>query len=110
MNQFVTLTEAKAIAKTLGDIGGGVLPYRADVAAEAMPPNVEEIDESSGIYVPMYSGPFATPQDGEREFYHFRFHNGADGFNAGLIKRTMEYSPTRWPLMIATEVAAAKRR
>jgi hypothetical protein len=110
MTQFVTLAEAKNIAKALGDIGGGILPYRADVAAEAMPPDVEEIDQASGIYIPMYNGPFATPKDGEREFYHFRFRNGADGFNAGLVKRTMEYSPTRWPLMIATEVAASKRR
>ena len=93
--QFVTLAEAQDVAKLLGAIGGGVRPYKADD------------NEESGIYIPEYSGPFATPEDGERKFYHFRFVNGAEGFNAGLVKRTMEYAPTRWPLMIATEVKSA---
>lgn len=93
--QFVTLDEAKKLAKELATIGGGVLPYNP------------EDPERSGIYIADYTGPFATPEDGERKFFHFRFRNGASGFNAGLVKRTMEYSPTRWPLMIATEVNAA---
>lgn len=96
--QFVTLEEARKTAKALGDIGGGVLPYNADDP------------EVSGIYIPEYIGPFATPDMGERQFYHFRFRNGADGFNAGLVKGTMDYAPTRWPLMIALEVNAAGRR
>lgn len=96
-SQFVTLEDAKKIANELGSIGGGVMPFNADDP------------ESSGIYIADYVGPFATPEAGERKFYHFRFRNGADGFNAGLVKRTMEYAPTRWPLMIATEVNAAAR-
>ncbi len=96
-SQFVTLEEAKRIATALGTIGGGVLPYKAD------------IPEESGIYIPEYYGPFATPVDGEKKFYHLRFRNGADGFNAGLVKATMEYSPTRWPLMVATEVNASAK-
>jgi hypothetical protein len=95
--QFLTLAEAKKVAKDIGDIGGGVLPCSDD-------------PETSGIYIPEYNGPFATPQDGDRKFYHLRFRNGAEGFNAGLVKRTMEYAPTRWPLMLATEVNAAARR
>jgi hypothetical protein len=95
--QFVTLAEAMDIAKQLGAIGGGVLPYNADDS------------EASGIYIPEYSGPFATPEDGERKFYHLRFRNGAEGFNAGLVKGTMAYAPTRWPVMIATEVKSAGR-
>ena len=98
MSQFVTLEDAKKIAKALGEIGGGVAPYNADLPDE------------SGIYIPDYVGPFATPQEGGRKFYHLRFRNGAEGFNCGLVKATMEYSPTRWPLMIATEVNAAGRR
>lgn len=95
MTQFTTLEEAKRIARELGAIGGGVLPYDAND------------NERSGIYIAEYYGPFATPQEGEKKFYHFRFRNGAEGFNAGLVKRTMEYAPTRWPLMLATEVNAA---
>ncbi len=95
--QFVTLETAKQVAKELSMIGGGVLPYDANDP------------ETSGIYIPEYIGPFATPEEGDRKFYHFRFRNGADGFNAGLVKRTMELFPTRWPLMVGTEVAAARR-
>lgn len=96
--QFTTLDEAKAIVKQLGCIGGGVPPY-------------DPIDfERSGIYIPEYTvGPFQTPQDGDRKFYHIRFSNGVDGFNAGLIKGTMAIFPTRWPAMISTEVDAAGR-
>jgi hypothetical protein len=110
MSQFVTLETAKEIAKKLGDIGGGVLPYKPEFAVEAMPPDPSEINESSGIYIPEYAGPFATPQDGNSKFYHFRFRNGADGINAGLVLGTMHYAPTRWPIMIAQEVNAAKKR
>lgn len=112
MSQFVTLEEAKRIAKILTDdgIGGGVLPYRADRVEETVPMQAEDFRDSSGIYIPTYIGPFATPRDGdEKRFYHLRFRNGADGFNIGLVKRTMEYAPTRWPMMIAAEVAAEAR-
>lgn len=96
MSQFVTLDEAKRLAKELGMIGGGVLPYN------------EYDSELSGIYIPEYAGPFGTPEMGDKKFYHFRFRNGASGFNAGLVKRTMEYAPTGWPAMIAAEVNAGR--
>jgi hypothetical protein len=109
--QFVTLDAAKKIAEQLGTIGGGVLPYKSDAAIENNPPDREDIDLSSGIYVPAYfAGPFPTPQAGDAKFYHFRFRNGADGFNAGLIAETMRFAPSRWPLMIALEVNAAGKR
>ncbi len=99
MSQYTTIEEAKSLAKALGDIGGGVLPYI---------PAAQDRDNKSGIYIPEYlSGPFMTPSDGKRKFYHFRFKNGGDGFNAGLIKATMAFAPTRWPVMIALEVNAA---
>jgi hypothetical protein len=84
-NQLATLDEAKAIAAKLGSIGGGV----------------------ADIYIPEYFGPFAAPEQGDRKFYHFKFKNGADGFNVGLIRTTMQYSPSRWLMMIATEVNTA---
>jgi hypothetical protein len=81
-NQLATLDEAKQIAAKLGAIGGGV----------------------SDTYIPDYFGPYAAPENGGSKFYHFRFHNGAEGFNVGLVRTTMQYFPSRWPLMIATEV------
>lgn len=81
-NQLSTIDEAKAIAAKLGGIGGGV----------------------SDIYIPEFVGPYATPGNGDAKFYHLRFHNGAEGFNAGLIRTTMQFFPSRWPLMISTEV------
>jgi hypothetical protein len=85
-NQFTTLDEAQSIAKQIGAaIGGGV----------------------ETVYIPTYGGPYVTPEIGESKFYHFRFHNGADGFNAGLIRQSMKFSPSRWPLMLAVEVQAA---
>jgi hypothetical protein len=83
-NQFATIDEAKAIAAKLGVIGGGV----------------------ADTYIPEYLGPYSTPENGPAKFYHFRFHNGAAGFNVGLIRTTMMYYPSSWPLMIATEVNA----
>lgn len=86
-NQLATLDEAKAIAAKLANIGGGI----------------------KDIYIPEYTGPFATPQIGDSKFYHFRFYNGAEGFNAGLVRSFMNAYPTSWPNMIATEVARCAR-
>lgn len=97
--QYTTLDEAKKLAKEIGEIGGGVRRY------------IQDDNDNSGIYIPEYvGGPFQTPSDGDRKFFHFRFENGADGFNGGLIKATMAYFPTRWPLMLALEVEAAKKQ
>ena len=87
-NQLATLLEAQEIAKQLSAIGGGVVD----------------------TYVPEYEGPFAPPENGPAKFLHFRFANGADGFNVGLIRAFMQYSPLRWPAMIGTEVEAARKR
>jgi hypothetical protein len=107
MSQFVTLDEAKAVAAQLTDIGGGVLPYNPNTEIDMYPPGQNDDPQRSGIYIPAYTtGPFATPQQGDSKFYHFRFENGAEGFNVGLIKATMAFSPTRWPLMLALEVNA----
>jgi hypothetical protein len=111
MSQFVTLEEAKRLAKELGTIGGGVLPHNPNTEQEQpVMWGMEDFTDPnlSGIYIPSYAGPFGTPEQGAKKFYHFRFRNGANGFNAGLVKRTMEYAPTRWPAMIATEVNAGR--
>jgi hypothetical protein len=83
-NQLATIEEAKSIATRLGSIGGGI----------------------ADIYIPEYMGPYSAPENGTAKFYHFRFRNGADGFNVGLVRTTMQYFPSRWPIMISTEVNA----
>ena len=87
-NQLATPQEAQEIARQLGTIGGGVVD----------------------TYVPEYEGPFVPPENGPSKFLHFRFANGAEGFNVGLIRAFMQYSPMRWPMMITTEVEAARKR
>jgi hypothetical protein len=106
-SQFVTLDDAKSIAAQLGDIGGGVMPYNSNTELETAPPLQDEDPNRSGIYIPVYAQ-FQTPEQGDHKFYHFRFRNGAEGFNAGLVKTFMQIFPTRWPLMIGTEVNASK--
>lgn len=86
-NQLATSEEAQQIATALGSIGGGVVE----------------------TYIPEYGGPYVVPENGPSKFYHFRFANGAEGFNVGLIRAFMQYSPMRWPMMIATEVEAARK-
>jgi len=83
-NQLSTIEEAKAIAAKLGAIGNGI----------------------ADIYIPEYLGPYAPPENGTAKFHHFKFRNGADGFNVGLVRSTMKFFPTSWPLMIALEVNA----
>lgn len=92
--QLATLDEAKAIATQLATIGGGIKPITDDPA-------------TSGIYLPQYGGPYAAPEDGDSKFYFFRFENGADGFNVGLVRTTMQVFPSRWLMMVSTEVNAA---
>lgn len=84
-NQLATWEQARVTAEKLmvGPIvvGGGVRPETSD-------------PKTSGIYLPEWSsgpGGFAQPHytdpvTGEKYFHlHFRFRNGADGMNVGLI-------------------------
>jgi hypothetical protein len=107
MSQFTTLAEAQAIAAQIDpSIGGGVMPYNPNTVMEMNPPGQDTDPKRSGIYIPVYvAGPFATPQADGRSFYHLRFWNGAEGINAGLLKSEMTLFPTRWPLMLALDVA-----
>jgi len=82
--QLTTMEEAKETALRLATIGGGV----------------------ADIYIPEYFGPYTAPEDDLSKFYHFRFRNGADGHNVGLVRMTMQNFPTSWPNMIALEVNA----
>ena len=87
-NQLATLPEAQDIARDLVNIGGGVVD----------------------IYIPEYLGPYRPPEIGDAKFYHFKFANGADGFNAGLIRTMRRMFPTSWPSNVALEVERSAKR
>lgn len=89
--QLATLDQAKELAAQINatkfangtpegvQIGGGILPY-------------SETNAQSGIYLPDWltntgsEPPSETNPEGQREFYyHFRFRNGVEGVNVGLI-------------------------
>ena len=81
-NQLSTMDEAKAIALLLGSAGNGV----------------------KDVYIPEYQGPWAAPELGDSKFYHFRFNDGAEGFNVGLIRALIKQCPTTWLNMVITEI------
>jgi hypothetical protein len=85
MSQFVSDKELEVIKAKMAEIG-----Y----------PAVE-------TYIPEYQV-LATPVDGEKKFWHFAFKTKRDkvvrGFNAGLIKMFMQYSPTGWPELIINDI------
>lgn len=86
-NQLATFEEAVQIKATLGALGGGV----------------------TNIYVPDYSV-FSAPKDGNRQFLHFDFANGAKGLNVGLIRETIKRNPFTWPAMLALDISQMVRK
>jgi hypothetical protein len=92
--QLATWDEARHLALTLSSgalvVGGGVRPETQDA-------------RTSGVYVPTWlGGPagFGEPAERDektgREYFwiHFRFLNGAEGVNAGLILDRLRRYPT----------------
>jgi hypothetical protein len=79
--QLATLTEARALAEELKNYGLII--------------NSESEDQNkSGIYLPDWrteGGP--SPNEGDALWYHFRFTNGADGVNVGLIQDRLSRYP-----------------
>lgn len=73
-DQLATWKEATLIARKLTEagIGGGVRP-------QVRNPN------ASGIYLPSFLV-YPPPGDKGSFFLHFRFNNGKEGFNVGLIR------------------------
>lgn len=88
--QLSTLSEALELKNILGNIGKGV----------------------SEIYIPQYSGPFGPPQElsTNRKFYHFKFNNGAEGLNVGLIRETLEKDPNTGLQRIELDVNQGERK
>lgn len=89
--QLSTWDEAKLIATHFltptfeGQIvGGGLKPVTNDPT-------------TSGIYLPSWaSGPggFPEPAIGKARFYHFRFKNGFEGVNVGLVRELFSRYPS----------------
>jgi hypothetical protein len=85
MAQLATWEDARKFANILSAgpivVGGGVSPEASD-------------PDKSGIYIPLWvGGPagfaepnYTDPQSGKKYFFlHYRFRNGAQGMNVGLI-------------------------
>ncbi len=94
MAQLATWAEARELAKVLSAgpivVGGGVQAESKD-------------NSSSGIYLPDWNGgpdgflePAHTDDRTGTEYFflHFRFKNGAEGMNVGLIHDKMKRYPT----------------
>lgn len=108
-NQLATWDQAREYAVKLGAgpivVGNGVKPETGD-------------SKTSGIYRPEWvggPGGFAEPNHtdpvtGAKYFYlHYRFHNGAEGMNVGLIMdlfRRYPMSPAYVMSRLATEAAS----
>lgn len=86
MAQVITLTEAKAVAGKLQDLGF----------------------QASKLFIPEY-GYFATPKDGDAGFWHVGFADGRQGFNVGLIAQLIKRAPLSWAANFAAEYFAASR-
>jgi hypothetical protein len=111
-NQLATWEEARECATRLSTgpivVGNGVKPESPNPAA-------------SGIYIPQwFGGPSAFPEPSavdeatgkKYHFCHFRFNNGAEGMNVGLILdmfRRYPNSPS-WVLGKLAEEAAELAR
>lgn len=101
--QLATWEEARQYSKSLSAepyvVGAGVKPEDPDPAR-------------SGIYEPAWlSGPGGFPKphaidkDGkEYYFLHYRFMNGADGMNVGLIRGMFKRYPNS-PLFVKRQLA-----
>jgi hypothetical protein len=85
MAQLATWEDARQYANILSAgpivVGNGVSPESSD-------------PETSGIYIPVWVGgpagfaepDYVDPQTGKKYFFlHYRFRNGAEGMNVGLI-------------------------
>jgi hypothetical protein len=91
--QLSTWEQARELARKLSEgpvlVGGGVLPETGD-------------PKTSGLYVPEWLGgpaqfpePSRVDSEGNKHFFiHFRFRNGAEGMNAGLVADRFRRYPT----------------
>jgi hypothetical protein len=87
--ELCTWAKAIALAKRISEdpqfVGAGihVLPRTQNM-------------NNSGIYIPSWvggPGGFEEPQNGNQFFLHYRFNNGMEGMNAGLVREKFASFP-----------------
>ncbi len=64
-------------------------------------------NDTSGIYIPPWTpGPHGDPEpnSGQSMFLHFRFSNGMEGMNVGLVREFFGRYPTS-PLYVLSQLA-----
>jgi hypothetical protein len=109
--QLATWEQARDLAARLSQ---GPLVVGNGVAAESQNP------DTSGIYIPAwltqtgFQAPHYVDADGNQFLYlHFRFNNGAEGMNVGLVREQFKRYPTS-PMYVtkclADEAASLARR
>jgi len=92
--ELATWSEAWHIAQKLKTVGGGVKPQTGN-------------RETSGTYIPQFVG-YPAPQDGKSYWLHFRFANGKEGHNVGLIRELFAKYPKAYVInFMKTQVEVA---
>ena len=112
--ELATYDEAKSIRDILNvyNVGGGVKPGDDENGVQSVPnPNFPWLPPTTplpGTYQPTWvggPGGFPIPQGtGGKKFLHFRFTNGGEGMNVGLIREKFKSFPLS-PLYVIGELA-----
>jgi hypothetical protein len=85
--QLATWAEATVLARTINTSA----PFKA-AGISILPQNPPR----SGIYIPSWvggPGGFPIPHIGDATFLHFRFSNGFEGMNVGLVREKFKSFP-----------------
>jgi hypothetical protein len=95
--QLATWAEATVLARTINSSA----PFLA-VGIQILPQN----PPNSGIYIPLWvggPGGFPIPHIGDSTFLHFRFSNGFQGMNVGLVREKFKSYPMS-PLYVSGQI------
>jgi hypothetical protein len=95
--QLATWAEATLLAKKIN----ASAPFQS-AGISIIPQNPPH----SGIYIPSWvggPGGFPIPHIGDATFLHFRFSNGFEGMNAGLVREKFKSFPSS-PLYVVGQI------
>lgn len=101
--QLATWAEATVLARTIN----ASAPFQAagiSILAQHPP--------TSGIYIPSWvggPGGFPVPHIGDATFLHFRFSNGFEGMNAGLVREKFKSYPLSPLYVLGTLLAEVQQ-
>ena len=100
--ELTTLQEAVDFRKRLN-----YAPSFYKRALQILPWWGEVDNRTSGIFIPLWEGGpggFEIPNDGLSHWYHYRFSNGFEGMNAGLVRDRFARYPNS-PLYVIEQIA-----